>query len=71
MSIRQDQQLLNDIIMSMMGIDKMAYVKPVMMLDDMQYVVFAADGTQLATFDCINEAFSTVRRHNLTPVNIH
>ena len=57
--------------MSMMGVDKMAYVKPILTPDETLYVVFAADGTQLATFDCRDEAFHTVRRHNLTPVNIH
>ena len=69
--ITQEHAFIAEIVMSMMGVDKMAYVKPIATQAEKLYVVFAADGTQLATFDCINEAFNTVRRHNLTPVNIH
>lgn len=63
------QELVSELIMSMMGVDRFAYIKPVS--GEEAFTVFAADGTELATFDSIDEAFFSIRRHNLTPVNIH
>lgn len=71
MTISQEQAMISDMIMSMMGVDRLAYVKPINDEEMISYAVYAADGTRLATFECRDEAFKTVRNHNLTPVNIH
>lgn len=71
MTISAEHEMISDMIMSMMGVDRLAYVKSVNDDEDTYYAVYAADGTRLATFDCRDEAFFTVRKHNLTPVSIH
>ncbi len=67
----KEHVLISDMIMAMMGVDRLAYVKPVFEEEETCYVVYAADGTELASFDSMDEAFLSVKRHNLTPVNIH
>lgn len=65
-----DNQQVQDIMMAMIGMDTMAYIKP-MLSDGMTvYAVYAADGTQLATFDSEESAFYTARRNNLDPVSL-
>lgn len=62
------RQLINELIMSMMGVDRFAYIRPD---EEAGFAVYAADGTPLAVFDSMDEAFFSIRRHNLTPVNLH
>ena len=42
---------LQDLMMAMVGLETMAYIKPITIDELTHYVVFAADGTQLAMFD--------------------
>ena len=62
---------LEDIMMAMVGLETMAYIKPVRDGLLMNYVVFAADGTQLAMFETEEKAFYNAVKHNLAPVSIH
>lgn len=62
---------LEDIMMAMVGLETMAYIKPMRDGLAMGYAVFAADGTQLAIFDSQEKAFYTAVKHNLAPVSIH
>jgi hypothetical protein len=62
---------LEDIMMAMVGLETMAYIKPVRDGLVLSYAVFAADGTQLALFDSEAQAFHTAVKHNLAPVSIH
>lgn len=62
---------LEDIMMAMVGLETMAYIKPVRDGLVMSYAVFAADGTQLALFDTEEKAFYNAVKHNLAPVSIH
>lgn len=62
---------LEDIMMAMVGLETMAYIKPIRDGLVMSYAVFAADGTQLALFDCAKTAFETAVKHNLAPASIH
>jgi len=66
-----EYEMMTEMIMSIMGVDRFAYIKPVPCGTEAAYAVFAADGTQLAVFDCPKEAFHSIRRHNLTPVQVH
>lgn len=66
-----EYEMMTDMIMSIMGVDRFAYIKPVSCGAEPAYAVYAADGTQLAVFDCAKEAFYSIRRHNLTPVQVH
>ncbi len=62
---------LEELMMAMVGLETMAYIKPVREGLLTTYAVFAADGTQLATFDSEESAYYTAVKHNLEPVSIH
>lgn len=62
---------LEDIMMAMVGLETMAYIKPVKDGLVMSYAVYAADGTQLAMFDSKESAFYNAVKHNLAPASIH
>lgn len=62
---------LEDIMMALVGLETMAYIKPIRDGLILTYAVFAADGTQLAMFDSAETAFETAVKHNLAPVSIH
>ncbi len=66
-----ERSKLEDIMMAMVGIETMAYIKPVRDGLVLSYAVFAADGTKLAMFDSAEIAFETAVKHNLAPVSIH
>lgn len=69
--MRLERAELEDLMMAMVGLETMAYIKPVLVADFTQYAVFAADGTQLATFDTAETAYYNAVKHNLAPVSIH
>ncbi len=59
---------VGELVMSMMGVDRFAYVKP---NGADLFTVYAADGTELADFDSHEDAIEAITRHHLTPVRIH
>lgn len=61
---------LADNIMALLGVETMAYIKPVTTQEGPMFGVCAADGTLLATFPTKDAAFFTARQHNLTPVHM-
>lgn len=69
------QQVANpqfqEMMMAMVGLETLAYIKPVLVGASTQYAVFAADGTQLAIFDKQETAYYNVVKHNLSPSSIH
>lgn len=62
---------LEEIMMAMVGLETMAYIKPVTEGTFTSYAVFAADGTQLAQFETEASAYYNAVKHNLSPVSIH
>ena len=62
---------LEDVMMAMVGLETMAYIKPVTEGSFVAYAVFAADGTKLASFDSHEIAYYNAIRHNLAPVSLH
>lgn len=66
-----ERNKLEDIMMAMVGLETMAYIKPVQDGLALSYGVFAADGTQLALFDSEEKAYYTAVKHNLAPASIH
>ena len=57
---------LKKMMMSLLGVSKVAYVKPV----DGVFAVHGADGTELATFDTLAEAHEKVALHQLELVSV-
>lgn len=67
----EDRTQLEELMMAMVGLETMAYIKPVIDGAMTHYAVFAADGTQLAIFESAEIAYYNAVRHNLEPVSIH
>jgi len=66
-----ERSRLEEIMMAMVGLETMAYIKPVQDGLVLSYAVFAADGTQLAMFDSKESAYYNAIKHNLAPASIH
>lgn len=69
--MRLERANLEELMMAMVGLETMAYIKPITIDTLTQYAVFAADGTQLAMFDSEETAYYNAVKHNLAPVSIH
>jgi len=54
-----------------LGVQDLAFIKPVTVNDDIAYSIHAADGTQMALMADRDVAFAAVRQHGLEPVNVH
>jgi hypothetical protein len=54
-----------------LGMEHLAYIKPVTVNDHLAYAVHAADGTPMAVMDDRAVAQAAVRQHDLEPVSVH
>ena len=66
-----DTQAVEDLMMAMVGMDTVAYIRPIDAATGKAYAVCAADGTELAVFDCMVTAQFTARQHNLEATVLH
>lgn len=62
---------LTDQDLIMLGIEQLAYVKPVTIAGDSLFAVHAADGTEIALIADRDVAYAAVRQHSLEPVSVH
>ena len=62
---------LSDRDMAALGLQEMAYVKPVVTASGVAYAVHAADGTEIAVMPNRDVAFATIRQNDLKPVSVH
>lgn len=69
--MRIESTRLEDLMMAMVGLESIAYIKPVNNGIETGYAVFAADGTQLAMYESQESAYYNTIRHNLAPMSIH
>lgn len=63
------QMTVNDL--AMLGVQDVAYVKPVVVDGTAGYAIHAADGTQMALIADRDIAFAVVRQNELEPVSVH
>ena len=63
------QMTANDL--AMLGMQDIAYVKPVVVEGKHGYAIHAADGTQMALVGDRDLAFAVVRQNELDPVSVH
>jgi hypothetical protein len=63
------QMTTNDL--AMLGMQDVAYVKPVVVEGNPGYAVHAADGTQMALIASRDLAFAVVRQNEMEPVSVH
>jgi len=54
-----------------LGIEQIAYVRPVVESTGSRYEIHAADGTRLAVVEDRLVAFAAIRRHDLEPASLH
>jgi hypothetical protein len=57
--------------LGLLGLEHVAYVKPVLIEGVMAFAVHAADGSQLAIILDRDAAHALVRRQGLAPVSVH
>jgi hypothetical protein len=65
-----DRHLSTDEL-AMFGMQHIAYVKRVVVEDEVAYAVHAADGTPVAVFADRDVAFAAVRQNDMEPVSVH
>jgi hypothetical protein len=56
---------------AVLGVNAIAYVKPVHNDGHQAYSIHAADGTALAVVPRHDLAMATVRQHDMEPLNVH
>jgi hypothetical protein len=57
--------------LAMLGMQDIAYVKPVVVDGASSFAIYAADGTQMALIANRELAFAVVRQNELEPVSVH
>ena len=71
MDLQDKQWNLTDQDLTLLGIEQLAYVKPITVKGDSLFSVHAADGTEIAVIADRDVAFAAVRQHSLEPVSVH
>jgi len=56
---------------AMLGIQDLAYVRPVVVEGNRGFAIHAADGTQLAVAASEAQAYGIIMQNDLEPVSIH
>lgn len=54
-----------------LGLEQLAYVKPVTVDGETAYAVHAADGTEIAVMADRTVACAAIRQHDLEPLSVH
>ncbi|KLN62492.1 hypothetical protein WH96_03100 [Kiloniella spongiae] len=64
-------ELMTDQDMTALGLEIVAYVKPVDVDGDACFGIFAADGTEITVVSDRDVAFAAVRQQDLEPLSVH
>ena len=54
-----------------LGMQNLAYIKPVSVSDHIAFAIHAADGTLMAVVQDRDLAHAAVRQHDLEPLSVH
>lgn len=71
MNTEEKMQILSTSDFAALGVNDIAFVKPVLVEGEVAYGIHAADGTQMAVVSGYEIAFAAVRQHDLEPVSVH
>ncbi len=63
--------VMSDLDLAALGLQEVAYVKPVFVEGNTAYAVHAADGTEIAVMANRDIAFAAIRQNDLRPVSVH
>ena len=64
-------QFMSDQDMAILGLQDVAYVKPVVVDGQDAFSIHAADGTTIAIMADREVVVATIRQHDLEPVSVH
>lgn len=70
-AMQHHSQIMSDHDLAALGLQEVAYVKPVRVEGNTAYAVHAADGTEIAVMADRDIAFATIRQNDLRPVSVH
>ncbi len=56
---------------AMLGVQDVAFVKPVRVDGEAVYSIHAADGTEMGVVSNREVAFAAVRQHDMEPLSVH
>jgi hypothetical protein len=54
-----------------LGMNFVAYVKPIVVEEELRFAICAADGTQMGLAPNRELAFAAIRQHELEPLSVH
>jgi hypothetical protein len=54
-----------------LGVQQIAYIKPIVEDGHRGYAIHAADGTRMGVMESREQAFAAVRQHDLEPFSVH
>jgi hypothetical protein len=54
-----------------LGMNFVAYVKPIVIEDELRFAICAADGTQMGLAPNRELAFAAIRQHEMEPLSVH
>jgi hypothetical protein len=63
--------LLSPADFAALGVQQIAYVKPIMQEGALRFEIHAADGTPVAMLESLDVAMVAVRQHGLEPLRVH
>ncbi|HEU0071240.1 MAG TPA: DUF1150 family protein [Alphaproteobacteria bacterium] len=63
--------IMSDTDLAALGLQEVAYVKPVKVEGNSVFAIYAADGTEIAILDDRDVAMAAIRQHDLAPVSVH
>lgn len=64
-------ELMTEQDMMSLGLEAVAYIKPVEVEGEAGFGIFAADGTEITVVSDRKVAFAAVRQHDLEPLSVH
>jgi hypothetical protein len=70
-AMQQHSPVMSDHDLAALGLQEVAYVKPVSVEGNTAYAVHAADGTEIAVMADRDVAFAAIRQNDLRPVSVH
>lgn len=70
-AMQEHSAIMSDHDLASLGLQEVAYVKPVLTVDGKAYAVYAADGTEMAVMADREIAFAAIRQNDLRPVSVH
>ncbi|MBM3600755.1 MAG: DUF1150 family protein [Alphaproteobacteria bacterium] len=70
-SIQERLKHLSASDLAMLGLNDIAYVKPIIINDQLVFSIHSADGNQIGMAPDRNTAFAGIRQHELEPLSVH